>query len=185
MNIVIAFLSVASLHAAQLAHPIKGFSVNYDSGLWELVDKKSPQSAIPSQADQDKKTAEQTLFILQQKETSEKYHPRITLIEDTGKEVQKLQGGGTERLRQYENHATQFLKSQRFTIHAQEPKTFANLSVPVVEIVAHQRDFGLKFIQWVFLKNEKAYILTAATRINSFDSFRPEAEKIFASLKFD
>jgi len=168
-----------------LAFPLFGallqapqFSLSYDDKNWEYVpaanDPKIQQKEAVDQA-----MAEQTLAVLQRKNADDKYRPRISVVVDPLKKEMQ----GTTPLLAYQKHAVDFMKSQRFTIQSQAPKQLS-IGENAVEITATQRDFGLTFRQIIFVKNDKAYLLTATTRTDKFPSYEKEIDSILASFKW-
>lgn len=154
-------------------------SLSYDDKNWEHVpavnDPKIPQKEAVDQA-----MAEQTLAVLQRKNADDKYRPRISIVVDPLKKEMK----GATPLLAYQKHAVDFMKSQRFTIQSEEPKRLPHLGENAVEITATQRDFGLTFRQVIFVKEDKAYLITATTRTDKFPSYEKEIQSILDSFKW-
>jgi hypothetical protein len=161
---------------AAYTSPSGGFSLDYDEANWEVV--KGPTAA---KQDVDEKMAERTLVTLQRKNADEKYRTRFSVVEDDASHYTQP---GLERLVAYNQHAVDFLKSQRFRILSTAPRTLPKVGEPGVETVANQRDFGLTFRQVVFLRGKNAYLLTAATRTNRFETYGKEIQALFESFHF-
>jgi hypothetical protein len=85
---------------------------------------------------------------------------------------------------QYQKYTVDFLKSQRFQILSVEPVQLPKVNETAVEILANQRDFGLKFKQVIFVYEGKAYILTATTRTEKFDDYKNDIKKFFDTFEF-
>ncbi len=150
----------------------------YDDAKWQLV----APSKTPATQDVDKAMEGNTLTTLQRTEADEKYRARISVVVDDPAKATKGKG----ELADYAKHAVEFLKGQRFDVQSNEPKILPRLGTPAFEIVANQRDFGLTFRQVVFLwetnGKKQAYLLTAATRTNKYDSYKAELDKVFNSF---
>jgi hypothetical protein len=154
------------------------FKFDYSEGNWEVVPprvEKSDAQAI------DKSMAQQTLVTVQRKQPDEKYHARFHVVTDS---LEKFKDSKVPQIIQYQKHTVDFLKSQRFQILSVEPTTLPQVKETAVEIIANQRDFGLKFKQVVFIHQGKAYILTATTRTEKFDSYKSELTVIFNTFQF-
>tara|TARA_R110001583_G_C5457012_1_gene391511 strand:+ start:92 stop:607 length:516 start_codon:yes stop_codon:yes gene_type:complete len=50
---------------------------------------------------------------------------------------------------------------------------------------ANLNNFDLKFIQYDFVKDEKAYILTFSVKLNEYDKYNIEMESIMSSFKLE
>lgn len=155
------------------------FKFDYNDSSWQIM----PQRVENTSAQQiDKSMAQQTLVTLQRKQPDEKYHARFHVVTDS---LEKFTDTKTPQLVQYQKHTVDFLKSQRFQILSVEPVTLPKVKETAVEIIANQRDFGLKFRQVLFIHGGKAYILTATTRTEKFDDYKPELKTIFDSFEFN
>ena len=155
------------------------FKFDYPESTWEVM----PQRVEKNSAQQiDKSMAQQTLVTLQRKLPDEKYHARFHVVTDS---LDKFKDTRTSQLIQYQKHTVDFLKSQRFQILSVEPVNLPKVRDIAVEIIANQRDFGLKFRQVLFIHGDKAYILTGTTRTEKFDDYKPELKTIFDSFEFN
>jgi len=154
------------------------FKFDYNEGNWELMPQRSEKDGAQQI---DKNMAQQTLVTIQKKQPDEKYHARFHVVTDS---LDKFKEPKTPPLVQYQKHTVDFLKSQRFQILSVEPITLSKVKEMAVEIIANQRDFGLKFKEVIFIKDNKAYILTATTRTEKFDEYKSDIKMIFDSFEF-
>lgn len=172
-----SFMAWGANYQSQSLSP--NFKFDYNDSNWEVM----PQRVEKSTAQQiDQNMAQQTLVTVQRKQPDEKYHARFHVVTDN---LDKFKDAKVPQLVQYQKHTVDFLKSQRFQILAVEPVTLPKIKETAVEIIANQRDFGLKFRQVIFLRGDKAYILTATTRTEKFDDYKPELKTIFDSFEFN
>lgn len=155
------------------------FQFQFDDSNWELLPTRAETKAA---AEVDQKMAEATLVNLQRKQADDKYRARFSVVSDS---LEKFKDGKISPLVQYQKHAVDFLKSQRFQILSTENIKLGKMQLPAVEVVASQRDFGLKFKQVIFVKEDRAFLLTLATRIEKFDSTLTEVKSIFDSFDFN
>ena len=172
-------LTACFLEAATFSHPERKFQVDYDDSSWEIVveDAKAKSRAD----DNDKAVAQRTLVTLQRRVADDKYHARFSVVVDS---LAKFPGVPAERLVKYRKHAVDFLKGQRFHLFETHDYTLPKIGTLGFETLASQRDFGLMFKQVVFLRSEEAFLLTAATRTDKFDGYKPELTKLFDSFRF-
>lgn len=176
ITIFILVLSGFVARAAVFKCSENGFQFEYDDTAWELV----PQAAATG-ADVDKKMAEKTLVTVQRKLADTKYHSRFSIVTDNAERFAKE---GKSLLESYRDHAAEFLKEQRFqSVSTQEAK-LSKVATPAFELTGNQRDFGLKFHQLVFLKDETAYLLTVAARSDKFEIQAAELQKFFDTFQF-
>jgi hypothetical protein len=179
MRFLFSFVFVTStLFGATYQAPGQNFKLDYNESLWEVIParvEKNDAQAI------DKSMAQQTLVTLQKKVSDEKYHARFHVVTDT---LEKFKDTQLPQIVQYQKHTVEFLKGQRFQILSVEPISLPNVKEMAVEIIANQRDFGLKFKQVIVLYEGKAYILTATTRTEKFDDYKSELNGMFNSFQF-
>ncbi|MFM8315060.1 MAG: PsbP-related protein [Deltaproteobacteria bacterium] len=174
---VLNLLSVA-LYGTSFESPVYNFKFDYNDSLWEVV----PSRTEKTDAQQiDKSMAQQTLATVQRKQPDEKYHARFHVVSDS---LEKFKDSKVPQLVQYQKHTVDFLKSQRFMILSQEPVQLPLVKETAVEILANQRDFGLKFKQVIFIHEGRVYILTATTRTEKFDDYKSEIKAMFDSFQF-
>ncbi|MBM4303870.1 MAG: hypothetical protein FJ112_06040 [Deltaproteobacteria bacterium] len=172
------FSAVAFGATYQSSELAPNFKFDYSEESWEVIPprlEKTDAQAI------DKSMAQQTLVTVQRKQPDEKYHARFHVVTDS---LEKFKDTKVPQIVQYQKHTVDFLKSQRFQILSAEPTTLPQVKETAVEIIANQRDFGLKFKQVIFIHQGKAYILTATTRTEKFDAYKPELKVIFDSFHF-
>ncbi len=166
-------------HGAHYGDAEKRFQFDYDDTKWEIV---AASKAAPTQ-DIDKNMEGQTLVTLQRKEADEKYRARFSVVVD---DPSKLTGSAKTELAGYAKHAVEFMKDQRFHVLSTDAKILPRLGAPTYEIVANQRDFGLSFRQVVFFWDKtgkkEAFLLTAATRTNKYETYKAELDQIFNSF---
>lgn len=145
-------------------------SVEYSKILWEEIK--------PAATTRDPALDEMTLLSLQRKTVEEDYHSRFSVV------VEALKGKEKDSLSAYSERAVSFLKSQRFQILSVEP--FSSPTIPtMVRITAQQRDFGLTFSQFLFLREGKGYLVTGTTRTKVHPEQSKELEQMVQSLKFN
>ena len=154
------------------------FKFDYNDVNWEMV----PPRIEKGEAQQvDKTMAQQTLVTIQRKTADEKYRARFHVVTDS---LEKFKDPKIPQIVQYQKHSVEFLKSQRFQMLSVEPVTLPKVKETAVEIIANQRDFGLKFKQVIFIHEGKAYLLTATTRTEKFDTYKNEISAMFDSFQF-
>lgn len=158
--------------------PTPNFKFEYPEANWELLPSRTEKTEAQLV---DKNMAQQTLVTIQRKQSDEKYHARFHVVADS---LEKFKDSKTPLIAQYQKHTVDFLKSQRFQILSVEPVQLPYIKESTVEIVANQRDFGLKFKQVIFVYEGKAYILTATTRTEKFNDYRNEIKPIFDTFQF-
>jgi hypothetical protein len=170
VSFALAFFTMTTV-ATVVKNSEFGFSVAYDAARWESVPNKEEKESPSGK----------TLLTLQRKLADEKYHPRFSVVMD---DLKKFNPTGPDRLLAYQKHAIDFLKEQRFSVRSPEPFQLRGVPEKAVEIVATQRDFGLTFRQVVFLRNDKAYLLTSAVRTAKARESLPETQTFFDSFQF-
>jgi len=150
------------------ATPLKGadgsFQIDYNSSQWEP--KETLQESPPRPG--------KTLLSLERKTPDDRYHARFSVVTDPIKKAKP---------EQYFAKALKFMKDKRFRILSQNMETLPFVRGPVYRIVANQRDFGLTFEQRIFIHQGKAFLLTAATRMNKFKEYLPETAALFQSFR--
>ncbi len=168
----------ASGFATTFQHPSRVFSVDYNDVTWEVVPNGSTTRPLEAV---DKTMADRTLVTFQRKAADDKYRARFSVVVDP---AGSFTGTPEERLSQYQKHAVEFLKGQRFHIIDVKKAELTRVKVPAFEISANQRDFGLLFRQVSFLSGKDAYLLTAAARTNKFPEYKVEIDQLFNSFTF-
>lgn len=151
---------------------------SYPEADWEVL----PNRAETEGAQQvDKTMAQQTLVVVQKKQPDDKYRARFHVVTDS---LDKFKEGKVPLIVQYQKYTVDFLKSQRCLILSTEPIQLPHVKDTAVEVVANQRDFGLKFKQVIFIHDGKAYLLTATTRTQKFDDYKKEINQFFETFQF-
>ena len=179
VSVLTAVLAPLLSFATEYRHPDRNFVFQYDESRWEIIAPTERQTRGGEPV--DRAMASMTLVNLQRKQPDDKYHARFSVVVDSTK---KFSGGVEEQFTAYQKHATEFLKNQRFHILSTAPKRLPKLGPPAFEIVANQRDFGLKFRQIIFLKEGEAHLLTAAARTAKFVDYEKEIQGFFDSFQF-
>jgi dihydroxyacetone kinase-like predicted kinase len=177
ISFFLSFLT-AVVFGATYQSPNQNLKFDYDETQWEVM----PERVEKNEAQQvDKKMAQQTLVAVQRKQPDEKYHARFHVVTDS---LEKFKDTKIPMVVQYQKYTVDFLKSQRFQILSVEPVQLPKVNETAVEILANQRDFGLKFKQVIFVYEGKAYILTATTRTEKFDDYKNDIKKFFDTFEF-
>jgi len=155
--------------------PRTGISLDYDEALWEVAPKKTAEA--------------ETIVNLQRKiadkEGDTSYFSRVSIVQDDLGKIKKLDSSKLPKLQAYQNHAADFLRSQRFDILSSEIKTVPGNNNTRFEMVARQRDFGLTYQQVGFVVGNTAYLVTATVRTKKFPEYQKELEQMFQSLKWN
>ncbi len=179
MNLLINFFSIPILwpilSAALIQDSQFGISLSYPDPEWVKVEIPTASASV------DQKMKEQTLLTIQKAKADDGYHARFSVVTDSATPFKKKDKSLAES---YEAHAIDFLKSQRFTILSQERKKLPNAPTTGLEVVAHQRDFGLTFRQHILLQGERAYLLTAASRSQQSKEYQPQWDQFFNGVKW-
>jgi hypothetical protein len=152
------------------------FRFSFNETQWEVVKQELPKAG----AEVDREMAQKTLATIQAKSADEKYRPRFSVVVD---EMKKFEAEPDPRLA-YDRHAVEFLKGQRFTIISTNPRLLSGGKLKATEITAYQRDFGLTFKQIIFIREKKAYLLTAAARTKNFENYDRDLLSMIDSFTF-
>lgn len=177
---IYCLLSLMSLglFGATFQSSSENFKFNYNDSNWEVVALRFEKNGAE---DIDKSMAQQTVATIHRIQADDKYHARFHVVTDS---IAKFTDTKTPVVSQYQKYTVEFLKSQRFQIFSVEPIQLPNVKETAFEIIANQRDFGLKFKQVIFVHSGKAYILTATTRTEKYDAYKNELKVIFDSFEF-
>lgn len=163
----------APLFGAVFEDSQSGLSFSYDEANWELT--------------QEKATGAETLLSLQRKTPDKEgdtvYFSRISIVKEPLNKISKLNGVKLSPLQGYQNHAVNFLKSQRFDVLSAEPKKDSTVPGGAFEVIANQRDFGLTFQQMGFVTKDSGFLITATVRTKKFQDYKDEFSKLFQSVK--
>jgi len=151
-----------------------GISFDYDENLWEVAPTK---------------TLEQETLINFQRKVPDKegdttYFSRLSVVKDDLSKIKKVKESKLPKLQAYQNHAAEFLQSQRFDILSSEKKDLPGVPGGAFQMIARQRDFGLTFQQVGFVTADTAYLVTATVRTKKYPEYQKELEQIFQSLKW-
>ncbi len=151
-----------------------GISLDYDESLWEVAPTK---------------TLEQETLVNFQRKVPDKegdttYFSRISVVKDDLSKIKKLKSSKLPKLQAYQNHAAEFLQSQRFDILSSEKKELPGVPGGAFQMIARQRDFGLTFQQVGFISGDTAYLVTATVRTKKYPEYQKELEQLFQSLKW-
>lgn len=176
-SFLLALVFSFSAYSTQYIDPIRNIRFDYDDLTWEI--KETPVKQQGEEVDKD--MAQKTIVTLQKKMADERYHSRFSIVVDDASQIKKKPD--ETLFDAYQKHAIDFMKSQRFDVISVKPVKLPKIAEPAFEIRANQRDFGLLFKQIVFLRGDKAYLLTAAARTAKFDAYAKELDKIFDSVE--
>lgn len=169
---ILVLLSTPLLSAV-FEEPQSGLSFSYDEANWEPT--------------QEKATGAETLLSLQRKTPDKEgdtvYFSRISIVKEPLDKISKLNGVKLSPLQSYQNHAVNFLKSQRFDVISAEAKKDTTLPGGAFEVLANQRDFGLTFQQMGFVTKDSGFLITATVRTKKFPEYKEELSKLFQSVK--
>lgn len=158
--------------------PEPNIKFTYPEAHWEVLPPRTEKEAAQQV---DKNMAQQTLVVIQRKQADEKYHARFHVVTDS---VEKFKNTKLPLIVQYQNYVVDFLKNQRCMILSNEPIQLPLVKETAIEVMANQRDFGLKFKQVAFIHEGRAFILTATARTEKFDNYKEDIKAIFDSFQF-
>lgn len=157
-----------SAFASSFSDSLGRFKLDYPDN-WEISRKTAGNDPL----------SQGVLISLQRKNADDRYHPRFSVVVEETRRFGTTEPKGRAL---YQNYATEFLKSQRFQIQNQKDTTVSGN--PALEVTAFQRDFGLTYRQWIVIgPSDSAYLLTAAARVKSFESYAAEFDKMAQSFK--
>lgn len=114
-------------------------------------------------------------FSLVQTPVSGKFRNNINLL------VQDLHGTGIDLI-EYTQISVEQINENGKLIGSQK-KIIGNIEFQEMTFEAFMKGFDLKFLQYYFIKDEKAYVLTFTALKNEFDNLIPEALKIMNSFQ--
>lgn len=95
--------------------------------------------------------------------------------------IQDLHGTGID-LAEYTQISVEQLNENGKIIGSQK-KIIGNIEFQELTFEAFMKGFDLKFLQYYFIKDEKAYVLTFTALKSDFDIVLPEAIKVLNSFK--
>lgn len=175
MGFIGGFIFLSALGWGKNFQDVKsGISFDYDENLWEIAPTK---------------TLEQETLVNFQRKVPDKegdttYFSRLSVVKDDLSKIKKVKDSKLPKLQAYQNHAAEFLQSQRFDILSAEKKDIPGIPSGAFQMIARQRDFGLTFQQVGFLAGDTAYLVTATVRTKKYPEYQKELEQIFQSLKW-
>ncbi|MBI1862396.1 MAG: hypothetical protein HYR96_15900 [Deltaproteobacteria bacterium] len=154
----VLFLALVSLSSWAAVYSTGPIRLQYDDSHWRI-----------GAAHNDKGNAQSEVLVgLEEKESFERYHSRFTVVAE---DVSKFHTETPAGLKKYYRSVGEFLTNQRFQITNRKDTQLGGRAA--YEITANQRDFGLGYRQWVVVEGNKAYLMTASTRLSKFDEKAP------------
>jgi hypothetical protein len=151
-----------------------------DKKDWLTISENSYSVKYPGNWDIDRSGQMDTSFIIFAKQSSveDKFRENVNLL------IQNLSGLNID-LDKYVEISEGQIKTLITNGHILESKRLNAEGVPFHKEIysGDQGTFKLKFEQYYWVKDEKAYVITFTTEINQFDSYKEIGEEILKSFK--
>lgn len=156
--------------SANYTHPDRHLRLEYADKLWSLSKAAKGTAKLGN-------NPHSTLFALQRQNADKQYHPRFSIV------VEDL-----SRFESLENYVQKsvvgFLKKQKFQKIVRSEIVLAKLKQEAIQITATHHDFGISYRQVVFQRGNEAFLVTAASRPETFSTYDPEWTEMIQSLSF-
>jgi len=148
---------------------------------WKLLDEKGYSVQYPENWDLDPSGQMGTSFAIFSKKTSEQdpFRENVNLL------IQDMKGMGID-LDKYVEISEGQVKTMTNNGKILESKRLSSNGIEFQKMIytSQQGNYLLKFEQYYWVKQEKAFVLTLTCEAREFDNYRTTGEKILNSFRF-